>query len=99
MGFGGTLFATDLANSLYSVDPLTGAAKLLGPTGIPPLPFKLLSTNPDGSTNLFNETLFGAGGNLYATFDAFTIDFATFTKKTVIPAALYQIDPKTGVAY
>ncbi len=60
-GFGGALFATDLANNLYTVDPLTGAAKLLGPTGIPPLPFQLLSTNPDGSTNVFDQTLFGSG--------------------------------------
>lgn len=98
MGFGGTLFATDLANNLYTVDPLTGAAKLLGPTGIPPLPFQLLSTNPDGSTNVFDETLFGAGGKLYATFDAVTIDFTTFTIKPVVPNSLYQIDPKTGRA-
>ncbi|MGI8741114.1 MAG: hypothetical protein ACR2NN_00810, partial [Bryobacteraceae bacterium] len=73
--FGGTLYATDLANNLYTVDPLTGGAKLLGTTGIPPLPFKLLSTNPDGSTNVFDETLFGAEGKLYATFDAITMDF------------------------
>ncbi|MGI8745388.1 MAG: hypothetical protein ACR2NN_23005, partial [Bryobacteraceae bacterium] len=26
--FGGTLYATDLANNLYTVDPLTGGAKL-----------------------------------------------------------------------
>lgn len=95
---GGTFYATDLANNLYTVDPLTGAATLRGPTGIPPLPFVLLSTNPDGSTNLFDETLFGAGGNLYATFDAITIDFSTFTITPVIPAALYRIDPTTGLA-
>jgi hypothetical protein len=95
---GGTLYATDLNNNLYTVNPATGAATLMGPTGIPPLPFVLLSTNPDGSTNAFDETLFAAGGKLYATFDAITIDFSSFTIMPVIPAALYQINPSTGIA-
>ena len=95
---GGTIYATDVSNNLYTVNPGTGAATLMGPTGIPPLPFVLLSTNPDGSVNAFDETLFAAGGSLYATFDAITIDFASFTITPVIPAALYEINPSTGIA-
>ena len=97
-GLGGTLYATDLSNNLYTVNPATGAATLMGPTGIPPLPYVLLSTNPDGSTNAFDETLFTSGGKLYATFDAITIDFSSFKITPVIPAALYQISPWTGIA-
>lgn len=96
--FGSAFFATDLANNLYTINPSTGAASLLGATGIPPLPFKLLATNPDGSTNAVDQTLFASGGKLYATFDAITIDFSTFTITPVIPASLYQIDPLTGIA-
>ena len=96
--FGSTFFATDLANNLYTVNPSTGAAKLLGATGIPPLPFKLLATNPDGSFNAVDQTLFSAGGKLYATFDAVTINPDPFTITPVVPAALYEIDPATGLA-
>ena len=64
----------------------------------PPLPYKLLSTNPDGSTNVYDEALFVSRGNLYATFDAITINFSALTTHTVIPAALYRINPATGLA-
>jgi PEP-CTERM motif len=95
---GGTIYATDLSNNLYTVNPATGAATMKGPTGVPPLPFRLLDINPDGSQNAFDETLFVAGGSLYETFDAITIDFSSFTFTPVIPAALYRIDPATGLA-
>jgi len=96
---GGTIYATDLANNLYRVNPLTGTATLLGPTGIPPLPFTLLATNPDGTFNAYDQALFSANGKLYATFDAFTVNSTTFTLGTVvIPDHLYQIDPATGIA-
>lgn len=98
VSFGGTLYATDLSNNLYTVDPATGKATLKGPTGIPPLPYHLLATNSDGSTNTFDETLFTAGGKLFATFDAHQINFATFTFNTVVAPALYQINPVTGIA-
>jgi hypothetical protein len=95
---GGTIYATDLNNDLYTVNPLTGAATLIGPTGIPAVPAVPDSTNPDGTFNAFDSTLFGAGGNLYATFDAITINPSPFTVTPVISPDLYQINPVTGQA-
>ncbi|MEJ7606690.1 MAG: PEP-CTERM sorting domain-containing protein [Bryobacteraceae bacterium] len=93
----GTTYATDFSQNLYTVNPITAAATLIGPTGIPAVPATPLSTNPDGTTNLYTATLFGAGGNLYSTFDAFTIDFSTFAITPVVPANLYRINPMTGL--
>lgn len=59
----GTTYATDFHNSLYRVNASAGAATLIGPTGIPAIPFIPLSTNPDGSLNFYDEALFGAGGS------------------------------------
>jgi hypothetical protein len=96
---GETIYAVDFANNLYRVNPLTGAAMLVGPTGIPAIPFIPLSTNPDGTFNAYDEALVGANGKLYVTFDAFTVNPATFKVGTVlIPDNLYQIDPTTGIA-
>ena len=98
-GLDGRVYVTDLSNNLYRVNPLTGGTTLIGPTGIPPLPFTPLSENPDGTFNAYDEALFGANGKLYATFDAFTVDSTTFTLGSVlIPDNLYQIDPTTGMA-
>lgn len=95
---GGALYATDFANNFYTVDPANGRATLVGPTGIPAVPFIPASTNPDGSLNIYNENIFEVGGKLYANFDAATIDFATSTYTSVISPALYQIDASTGHA-
>jgi hypothetical protein len=92
----GRFYATDFAQNLYSVDPRTGAAKLIGPTGIPPLTFAPFSENPDGSVNVFGESLFSAHGKLYAFFVTAAVNFATGTNTPLIPAAIYQIDPATG---
>lgn len=98
-GLDGTLYATDLAHNLYSVNSTTGAATLMGSTGIPAVPFVPLSTNSDGTFNAYDETLFGANGKMYLTFDAFTVNSSTFELGTVlIPDRLYQIDPATGLA-
>jgi hypothetical protein len=97
-GLGGKTYVTDFRNDLYIVNPLTGAATLIGPTGIPALPFIPLSNNPDGTFNAYDESLFSAGGNLYATFDAITVDPSTFTITPVISPDLYRIDPSTGHA-
>ena len=97
-GFNGSLYATDFANNLYSVNPATGAAKLIGRTGIPGITFIPLSENGDGSLNVYDETLFSAGGHLYANFGTSTFNTATGIPTPIIPDALYQIDPATGQA-
>ncbi len=72
---------------------------MLGQLVSQPFRLRLLTVNPNGTFNAFDEGLFGANGKLYATFDAFTVDPTTFTTASVVIAPdLYQIDPTTGVA-
>lgn len=97
-GVGGKLYATDLSNNLYSVNPNTGGATFIAATGMPPDPSIPFTINPDGTWNLCDETLYGVGGRLYATFDSFTIDPNTLAIKTVVAPNLYWIDPSTGLA-
>jgi hypothetical protein len=95
----GKVYATDFQNSLYTVNPLTGVASLIGPTGIPIIPFVPGSLNPDGTINFYDEAIFGAEGKLYETFDAYVFDLTTFSAvSTVVDPALYEIDPLTGAA-
>src|SRR4051794_22699402 len=55
---GGNLYATDFSQNLYRVDPTTGAATLVGATGIPAVPFPShFTSNPDGTGNVFEATL------------------------------------------
>ena len=97
--YSGNIYATDFQNSLYSINPTTGAATLIGPTGIPAIPFVPGSFNPDGTINFYDQAIFGSVGGLYETFDAFVFDFNTFTVvSTVIAPELYQINPVTGAA-
>jgi hypothetical protein len=93
-----TYYATDFAQNLYSVRPRTGAAKLIGPTGIPSITFIPFSANPDGSLNVYAESLFSARGKLYANFATASLNPATGTAAPIIPGALYEINPKTGHA-
>jgi hypothetical protein len=93
-----TYYATDFAQNLYSVNPITGAAKLIGHTGIPALTSIPFSANPDGSLNVYAESLFSARGKLYANFATARLNPATGTATPIIPGALYQINPKTGYA-
>jgi hypothetical protein len=95
---GGAIYATDFSNNLYTVNPLTGVAKLIGPTGIPAVPTTPGTFNPNGTFNAFDETLFGAGGGLYATFDAITVNPSPFTVTPVISPDLYKINTSTGLA-
>jgi hypothetical protein len=95
---GGTIYATDFQNDLYTVNPSTGTATLIGPTGIPGIPFIPLSTNPDGSFNAYDESIFGAAGKLYVTFDTITVDPTTFAVTPAIAPDLYQINLATGLA-
>jgi hypothetical protein len=59
----GKVYATDFQNSLYTVNPLTGVATLIGPTGIPVIPYVPGSLNPDGTINLYDEAIFGEREN------------------------------------
>jgi hypothetical protein len=87
---GGNLYATDFANNLYSLDSKTGAAQVIGLTGIPPYTF---------SPNIFyDESLFSFRGKLYANFETVTFDPGSGQITPVIPDALYEIDTKTGKA-
>jgi hypothetical protein len=87
-----------LQNSLYDLNPVTGAATLIGPTGIPAIPFVPGSLNPDGTINFYDQAIFDAGGKLYITFDAFVLDLGSFSVvSTIVAPALYQIDPSTGL--
>ena len=86
----GKLYATDLSNNLYSVNPATGAATLIGPTGIPAVPGIGTPNMP-----LFDSSLYGARGKLYATFDVLVGYSFPFT--ALIDPELYAIDPETGV--
>lgn len=98
-GLGGNLYAIDFSQNLYSVNPTTGAARLIGPTGIPAVPFPShFTSNADGSGNVFEQNLFSVDGKLYATFDTNTVDPNTGNVTHVLPNNLYQIDPNTGVA-
>jgi len=54
--------------------------------------------NGDGTFNLCDETLYGVGGRLYATFDSFKVDPVSLAITPVVNPDLYQIDPATGIA-
>ena len=98
---GATLYATDFKNNLYTVNPATGLATLIGPTGIPAIPYTPhtpILGDPDGSFTVFDESLFEHGGKLYANFAAGIFDPVTFTPTPTIDPHLYQIDPITGLA-
>ena len=98
--FGANLYATDFANNLYSVDPATGAATLIGATGIPAvtfIPHDPVAGDPN-SIYIYDETMFSSGGNLYIGFDTGILDTTTFTPTQVIAPELYKINPTTGAA-
>lgn len=99
-GSNGRLFATDFANSVYTVNPATGAATLLARnSGLPPAPFIPGSQNPDGTFNLVDQAIWTADGRLYSTYDAFVFNFDTSTVEAVsVAPMLYTIDPITGLA-
>lgn len=94
----GKLYATDLSNNIYSVDPETGAATFLRITGVPPDPAYPFTFNNDGTINLCDEGLYGVGGVLYATFDAFTLNPSNLALTPTVQPGLYRIDPSTGAA-
>lgn len=97
---GANLYVTDFAQNLYSIDPATGHATLIGATGIPAvtfIPHDTVPGDPD-SIYIYDEAMFSSGGNLYMGFDTGTLDLTTFTLTPVIAPELYQINPITGAA-
>jgi hypothetical protein len=99
----GKYFATDFNNNLYSINPLTGQATLIGKTGIPALTFLPAIPGADGSFDFYDENLFEANGNLYANFDTghFQPPTGADPNPEITPttsAALYEINPITGTA-
>jgi hypothetical protein len=90
------LFATDLVNNLYSVNAKTGKLRLIGPTGIPAVPFVPHSMNSDGSINVYDESLFSSHGKLYANFA--TAELTDMGPSVKIAPGLYEINPRTGHA-
>jgi hypothetical protein len=95
---GEKIYATDFANNLYSVDPKTGAIRLIGLTGIPAITGNPNKQNPDGTFNVFDTNLFSFRGKLHAIFDGFKFDPNTNTVTPIIPGAIYEIDTKTATA-
>jgi hypothetical protein len=100
---GGKLYLTDFSGNLYTVDPHTGSATFLAATGMPADVQAPFTTNPNGTLNLCDQTLYSSGGSLYVTFDAFNIDPATLVidkdpADTSVSPALYRINPSTGAA-
>ncbi len=95
---GGKLYSTDLNGNFYGVNASSGAAHLIGGTNFPVIPFVPGTPNPDGTINIYNETLFGAGGKLYATLDADVFDPRVPIITPAVNPELYQIDPNSGAA-
>ena len=99
----GKYYATDFDNRLYTVNPLSGQATLVGKTGIPALTFLPGIPAADGSFGFYDENLFEASGKLYANFDTGHFQPPTDPSSNPVvtqtsPSDLYQIDPLAGVA-
>ena len=95
---GGRLYATDFANNLYSVDPRTGVATLIGPTGMPMLEFAPPNSNTDGTIDVVSASLVSYRGKLYANFATVKVNPEAGTFEPIISGELYQLDPSTGLA-
>ena len=93
----GKYYALDFSQNLYSVNPATGATKLIGHTGIPAITIVPGSVT-NGKLNLYFESMFSFRGRLYVNSDISQFDLSNGSLAPVIPAALYQIDPETGAA-
>jgi hypothetical protein len=99
----GKYYATDFDNNLYTLNPLSGQAILVGKTGLPALTFLPGIPAADGSFGFYDENLFEASGKLYANFDTGHFQPPVDPNSNPVttqtsPSALYQIDPVTGVA-
>jgi hypothetical protein len=96
----GTFYATDFANNLYTLNPSTGKATLVGSTGMAKVTFVPGLPAPNGTFTGVDESLFAAGGKLYANEDFVTIDPTSPNPVVGVPLAdaLYQINTATGQA-
>jgi hypothetical protein len=97
----GNFYATDFDQNLYSVDPVTGAATLIGSTGIPRLPFVPFSPNSDcqNCVNVYGASLFSFRGKLYAYFATAVLNLDNGTViANPISGELYQLNVATGQA-
>lgn len=88
----GAVYVTDANNNLYSINTTTAAATLIGSTGMPGDP------GCGQFPNLCDESLFGANGNLYATYDAFLLGNDGYSANILVNPGLWQIDPTSGAA-
>jgi hypothetical protein len=71
--------------------------ELIGPTGIRQITMVPGAIDPgSGKLNLYFESVFSFRGNLYTNFDEAQLDLATGALTAVVPAALYEINPRTG---
>ena len=100
-GVRGKLYLTDFSNNIYRVNPESGVATPIAATGMPPDPNIPFTFNSDGTFNLCDEGFYGVEGELYATFDSFSLD-PNQTPPTIahvfVSPAVYRIDPSTGNA-
>jgi hypothetical protein len=78
----GDLFLMDYSNNLYSVDRKTGAATLIGPTGIPAIVFLPYSSSLAGDCHSLFFTLVERDG----------------AGNVTLPPSLYRIDPRNAAA-
>jgi hypothetical protein len=76
----GELFLMDYSNNLYSVDRRTGAATLIGPTGIPVIVFRQYSSS--------------LAGDCHSLF--FTLAERDDAGNLILPPSLYRIDPRNA---
>jgi hypothetical protein len=94
----GALYALDAGQNLYSVNKHTGAASLIGQTGIPPITFLPEVPTEDGKLSVYSESLFSFRGDLYVNFGTQIIDLNTFEFTTTFNDTLYKLDAKSGTA-
>jgi len=97
----GSLYATDFAGNLYTINPVTGQATKVGSTGLAKVNFVPGFPNPaTGTWTGVDESLFTAGGKLFANEDFVTINPNSPNPVVGIVLAddIYQIDTATGQA-
>jgi hypothetical protein len=97
----GKLYATDFAGYLYTINAATGQATKVGSTGLAKVNFVPGLPNPaTGEWTGVDESLFAAGGKLYANEDFVTINpnSANPVAGVVLADDIYQIDTITGQA-